>query len=197
MNLDLEDLLNVADANKYLKFATYMPFARKYAGKLVKIVFHCWNPLANVKPLRVLDEEITINGLKTIYQIKRCFGEMITDLELRFDYFPEFNRFTNYLRILSYIHEFGALSLRKLSLERAVGFENFKKPFVNVEDLEIRTCFLRKNCLSRVFPKLRRLKLPHYNRGKYLNIYLRSYIRLFPKFVSFGIGWSLDIHVQM
>lgn len=34
MYLDLEDLLNVADSNKYLKLATNSPFIRKYGDKI-------------------------------------------------------------------------------------------------------------------------------------------------------------------
>lgn len=183
INLNLEDLLNVADANKYLKFATYVPFARKYAGKLVKIVRmegnYLTRPHPDLRHLRVLDEEISIEGLKAIYQMIRCFGEMITDLDFEFQFWLGTNQiktFLNYLRILHYINEFGAESLRKLSLEYAISFEYFKKPFVNVEDLTIEKCILRKKCLSRAFPKLRRLKLPNYNYQRVTDVHTdRSY----------------------
>lgn len=37
MYLDLEDLLNVVDANKYLRLAAQTPFSRKYTGREILI----------------------------------------------------------------------------------------------------------------------------------------------------------------
>lgn len=49
-HLDLVDLLNVADSNKYLKFATHIPFVRNYAGKAFE--FRLDN-FTNVKVVRM------------------------------------------------------------------------------------------------------------------------------------------------
>lgn len=124
IHLSLGDLINVSDANKYLRFATYMPFIRNYAGKSVSI------DRSGIKEYKsdmrhplVLDKTIIIVNLKTIFQMIRCFGGKIT--EIKFDYFPRFNnnKFENYHRIMSYVNEFSNESLKHLTLGTALGFE--------------------------------------------------------------------------
>ncbi|XP_055325047.1 uncharacterized protein LOC129579219 isoform X1 [Sitodiplosis mosellana] len=170
IHLSLEDLLNVADSNAYLKLGTGMPFVWNYAGKSVLIdqtglIYYTKTKIITKtngsapNPL-FCDKDITIVDLKTIFQMIRCFGGMITELEFRYYKRSKNNQFTNYHRIMSYIYEFCTESLKKASFDEALGFEGFKIPFKNIEDLTIKHLFgLKEKCLSRVFPNVNRLNL--------------------------------------
>lgn len=50
-HLDLNDLLNVADKNKYLKQATYIAFTRKYGGKSVHLRIDRWKHLKDLNDI--------------------------------------------------------------------------------------------------------------------------------------------------
>lgn len=59
--------------------------------------------------------------------------------------------------------------MKKITLSHLLGFEDFNKPFLNVDDLTIEdTWHLEKKCLSRLFPKLCRLTLGPY--GDYSDV---------------------------
>lgn len=61
---------------------------------------------------------------------------------------------------MDYVNEFCAESLTNVEFNSAVGFELLKRPFANVEELEIDKSFLQKKCLGTIFPKLQRLRFP-------------------------------------
>lgn len=161
IHLSLGDLINVSDANKYLRFATYMPFIRNYARKSIKIDRNGVKEYkSDMRHPLVLDKTIIIVNLKAIFQMMRTFGGNIT--EIKFDYFSwnNNNKFENYHHIMSYINEFSNESLKHLTLNTALGFEYLNKSFLNVEDVYIRdSLHLKEKCLSRLFPKLYRLTL--------------------------------------
>ncbi|XP_055322655.1 uncharacterized protein LOC129578327 [Sitodiplosis mosellana] len=169
--LPLEDLLNVSDSNKYLRSATRMPFVWSYARKSVRIDLQCimnydtdkeiimFEPYTNI-PKQPGDEDIVIVDLKKSFQILRCFGGLIIELNFFHFSFSNKKKSKNYNRIMSYIGEFCAESLKKVSFHNGSGFEGFEKPFLNVEDLTIHFVNLKEKCLSSLFPKLNRL---HFN----------------------------------
>lgn len=157
IHLNLEDLMNVADANKCLRLAIYMPFIRNFGRKLIRIARGGYREY-DADPL-VSMEDITIVDLKTIFRMIRCFGGMIT--ELIFTYTLNFNndKFDNYDRIMSYLCEFSNISLKKLTIRFSESrFRGFNKPFLNVEYFELNSYPIEK-CLSRLFPKLCYLRL--------------------------------------
>lgn len=155
MYLNLEDLLNISDANKYLKSATMVVFRRKLAGRSVKLMPGNYDCIPNGTV--IMPHTITITKLKIFFQILRCYGAMITKLE--FSYSEHFyqEQFENYHHILDYVNEFCAESLVSVKCNRVFGFENCKKPFTSLEDLEIRDSILNGQRWSSIFPKLRNL----------------------------------------
>lgn len=171
IHLDLEDLLSVANANKQLKYATYMPFAHNYAGKSIGVELHKkYNEQIRDKKLIIKNEydcilnekEITIFDLKTTFQMLRCFGGMVTELGLISVHYFHNNNLQIFHRIMSYIYEFCTDSLKNVTFSKALGFEEIKKPFLNVEDLTIiNLSDLKEKCLSRAFPKVRRLQIKY------------------------------------
>lgn len=165
IHLNLEDLLSVANANQCLKYATFMPFVRNYAGKSIGIDLHriYYESYRENKKLKIKkkfecyqdEKEITIIDLKMTLQMLRCFGGMINELEFKYLYNVNF-RVCH--RIMSYIHEFCHETLRNVTFPRALEFEKIEKPFLNVEDLTISNLSdLKEKCLSKLFPKVCRL----------------------------------------
>lgn len=149
MYLDLEDLLNVADANKKLQTATIAPFDRKFASNPVKICVHFGIPS---------DEVIMIDNLRTSFQQLRIFGHMITELFLDF----ENNGIAisdSYRHILSYVNKYCAESLHGIRFNFAYSFECITKPFPNVKIVAIRGYGFKMKCLQKYFPSLSILKL--------------------------------------
>lgn len=157
MYLDFDDLLNVADASKYLRLATITPFTRKYGWKQIQIR----QTTSDV----VMDTErdhIKIRNSKMIFQMLRCFGQMISKLKI-FYVEGSYYDHRNYCRVLDYVNEFCAESLTSIRFDPTVRFESIKQPFANVEEISIsltNSSLLEKKSLSAVFPKLRRLIFP-------------------------------------
>lgn len=118
MHLDLDDLLNVADANKYLRIAAWIPFKRKYTGKPVDIhaterqmkilKMQTWTP--NDK--YVLTDALQIYSPKMSFQLLRIFGNTIIDLTLFYSFlFAMENHYQEHHHIFSYMKKFCADSL--------------------------------------------------------------------------------------
>lgn len=130
MYLDFEDLLSVADANKYLKLATIKPFAQKYGWKLIHLR-HI------IRGKYKAQNEIKIQDLKIIFQLLRCFGQSISKLKIHYLEYHVYNISydKNYHRIMDYVNEFCTESLTNVEIYPIVGFEHFKRPFVNVVEL--------------------------------------------------------------
>lgn len=142
--LSLDDILNVSDANKYLKSATRMPFIWKYTGKSVRIdLSRRFDYGSNEGKIMFFNkqpnndsifnyEDIVIADLKKSLQMLRCFGGLMTELNLCV--FSIYNRdyiYKHNNRIMSYIEEFCVDSLKKFSFEnyccsRFDGFQIYK-----------------------------------------------------------------------
>lgn len=163
--LDLEDLLNVADANKHLRPATIGPFTQKYGTKWIK-----FNEAAG--QLSIENDQIKIHNFKTFFQMLRCFGQSIHKLDIfdrhicttwkcSFIYILRCHYLCNYCRILDYMNEFCAEALTNVEFYSPIGFEYLEKPFANIEYLTItKNSLLEKKCLGAVFPKLKSLRFP-------------------------------------
>lgn len=156
MYLDLEALLDVADANNQLKIATYTVFARKYASRYITIQYERTRSYTTSK-FRFLANIKVVNtdSLKRSFQMLRCFGHMIKDLSI--EYCDSYS-FRVYHRIENYLNEFCSNSLIKLTIVPV--FQPFTSIFPNIEELDIcqHRGLLQENCLNKKFPKLRRLR---------------------------------------
>lgn len=162
--LDLADLISVADANMFLRKATYLPFNQKFGGKTIEIDFPFKNYTKIPHKMYRIEESkiIIIISLEMSLQILRCFGHLITQLKL---YAGQFSSDNNdillFTRIFIYINDYCTESLRKISITPAHTISRFKTIFLNVEEIETdetqcSTYKLHENEISTVFPKLRR-----------------------------------------
>lgn len=93
MYLNLEDLLNVSYANKHLQLATY---ARKNATKTIRI--DLFEDSRN--GIIATGTTIVIENFKTILQMIRCSGHVVTNINLSVAS-AELHR--KYNRVCSYI----------------------------------------------------------------------------------------------
>lgn len=214
--LNLRDLLNVADANSYLKIATYVPFVRNFVGNSIEIDRAGLNRhlekkcspedavlISDMKIImktdvlhpRLMEKDILITDLKSFFQLLRCFGEMITDLKSTYDAHYNNNRSDNYHRIGYYINKFCSQNLKNLESD-LFGWESLEKPFINLENLTImnRNCQLKEPCLSRLFPKLCRLRVPQLFSEEGTNKFSIVLSQYFPNLHHLDLGYSFGVY---
>lgn len=155
--LELEDLLNVANANKYIKPATEQPFVEKYSKRFIQIVRY-----KRSGPIEEFNSIVCVQRYKQILQLLRCFGHLITKLDYCYNATSVSTYcapLPSYQRILSYINEYCAESLTNFHVYPAYAFEKFTKPFPKVEQLLIEHSLLETSCLGELFSNVRHLTM--------------------------------------
>lgn len=100
---------------------------------------------------------LQIEDVRMTLQILRCFGHMITKISLQFDFHEDQVPYKGHLYILNYMNEYCTDSLIKLSMHTVCAhIDSLKKPFLNVEEIEI-TTFAYVHRFNKLFPRVRRL----------------------------------------
>lgn len=154
-HLELNDLLNISNANKQLKAATETIFLRKYGGKSVKF---STGFLKKEDYIKVEPERISIYNLTTYLRFIRCFGHLVSRLEVSYVgqnliYFAE---------IESYVLEHCQQTLRGISfLDVEVhSFTTIDKPFSAVQSVSVNNGKLGKHLsqFNNWFPNMQRLR---------------------------------------
>lgn len=136
--LNLRDLLNVADANKYIKSAADSLFVRNFGKKTIflRVMFARSDEL-----LEMSQHKIEVNDLKTSLRLMRCFGAFISKLEYDFS----IESVPTHRSVLDrYINDYCAESLIEMeffTISENV-FEHIEKPFLNVQSLRFNYCTL-------------------------------------------------------
>lgn len=103
--LDFEDLLSIADTNKQLRLASFVPFSRRLANRTIHLY-------PNRYAFETSTTNIQISNLKQIFQILRSFGHLITKLEYSGLYNP------NHYRIINYLNEYCSEYLIELTISK-------------------------------------------------------------------------------
>lgn len=174
--LELTDLLNVADSCKRLNKAAELVYASKYGDKTVCIM----KSRRDSYYIRIQDHGIYIlNELKTTLQLLRCFGCVVSKINLNIICVNE--ELEKLMHIFSYINKYCAAYLKGMGVThvlhmiRRIGtsqskyrlveyniFPYFDRPYPNL------TCFnffdsqiSEKSDLRRIFPNLLQLNLNH------------------------------------
>lgn len=148
--LDLQDLLNAADANKRLNRAAQFVFLRKHENKLVRIYDRS-------EYIRHGGKYIHIGDISICQRFFRCFGGTFSDLEICFDTGCQSTE------VFHLLHEYCSQSINKLHIQghdRLV-IMDFHKSFPKIETMILSHCVLGKqlNHIEENFPKIRRLEL--------------------------------------
>lgn len=153
--LELEDHLNIANANKYLNPAASWIFNKTQGEKTIFLEdFH----IGTRTPIVVSREKIYIRGLNTAFKFLRCFGRCITKLEV--NYFGI--TMQNYAHIIRYLKNYCATSLTEIKLFNAPEFlKNTQTSFPKVESVRADGGNLGSDLakFAEWFPELRRLEL--------------------------------------
>lgn len=155
--LDLSNLLNVANSNKWLKIAASFVFRRNYGKKRVTVI----QPYGYEGiPLRVYCKNVIVRATFSL-RFLRYFGCIVSKLEIILDNISQ----KQVYKICFYINEYCTESLIELEILgfgiNNIIFRNIQKPFVNIEMVSFRWCHLEKNLIqfNKWFPKMRHLEL--------------------------------------
>lgn len=159
MHMTIVDFVNIAHTNKQLKLAADLAFARKFGKKKFRFCVDSVYP--NNLP-EVGDEWVIVHDLQTSLRLLRCYGHLISKLEL------------NYRKVLRpapskvfrYVNEFSCDSLTEITLHGIFKFAfevAMKRPFPNVQQASFTGCHLgpRMTHFNYWYPALRRLHLIH------------------------------------
>lgn len=163
--LNLESLLNISMANKWLAPAAADTFKRRYGKKEVLINecddFHpnMSDDAYEVRAPKERTTNIAIYGLKASLLYLRYFGASIENLTI--DYYKSTS--IRYGFIHQYISTYCTTSLTCMSFMHLPGasMQNFEKTFKNVRRVIVRDSDLGEQLTScgKWFPKMNRLKL--------------------------------------
>lgn len=172
--LELDDLLNVADSNKRLRKAAECVFLRKLGQRSIQI-----NYCRQVNPNFWFNRNINlhIHDLKFALQLLRCFGHLITSLDLCY--------FDKPVRIFAYTNEYCAKSVTKISFDdtKEIPLRQLKNPFPKVLEVDVRDSEIAKTgWFNYLFPNMQRLC---YSGGKPYHI--DSIACAFPNLQHLGI----------
>lgn len=166
--LELDDLLNVADANKQLHRAANLTYVRKYCRKQV-IFEHI--TLSRDRDMYVTDKVISIGDFRTSLQFIRCFGRLICDVKFDSNGSEDMTCIINHEcdhHVIRYVNEYCSESLIKIQMCTAVGgWEGqLRKPFSKIRRVQLENCnFTFKDSLSRLFPRMQILIVDNFYCG--------------------------------
>lgn len=166
--LPLPDLLNVADSSNQLKRVADLAFSLQHGKKVLR--FSCltsredryWFTMGNL---------LTTRNLKIMYQLIRCFGHLLSRIEMDLQRSSILGYGYRWLRmnsdnlehLISYVNNYCVASLTELTLlvDSEVGsmLHHFVKPFPNIQNVCVQSFAPQNVSLIEVFPTMRRLIL--------------------------------------
>lgn len=157
--LTFEDLLNVADSNKYLKSAADLVYTLKYGSGEVCIQIH-QKYFSNVYFNKC--NRIIIYSIKTVLQTLRCFGHMITRINFAMMFEMDYRSWIGHL--MEYIGEYCAESLFKLKFMVPINgaFGHLKKSLPNVQKIVTYENGITINLLNKLFPNVKSIKFVYH-----------------------------------
>lgn len=96
--LDLEDLLNASDSNIHLRNEAKLIFRRRYSQMMVVLGYENKDVLPLLKTIVIETNIIKVNSMKMSLRILRCFGCLISKIELG----SQFNTMVFYLKSMKH-----------------------------------------------------------------------------------------------
>lgn len=186
-HLSIEELLNVADSNRQMRYAARHVFRLMHGRKLV-CLYNLLQFQKEDQRLRLYDGILRISELKLGLQFLRCFGDLVFEMKVSVSYLLpiggasfikslttkesqiRYKHRYQYVKshewedlIIEYVNEYCTESLEKIQFwwgrRNSDIFNKLTKPFDNVETLKINTFFLTEKKLHEFFPKVRELEV--------------------------------------
>lgn len=151
LNLDIPDLVAVAQKNNHLKVAAQLAYQKNYKHIVRLYVDDCLNYEYNQ-----LDNEISSSEMGFLMPLIRCFGHFITELGISMSKQKSAKKKLDH--ILNYTNEH-CKGLKKIEIDSAKSnpFKLVSSPFPEVVELVVWIPKLRCKRLNWLFPKLQRL----------------------------------------
>lgn len=152
--LSLADLVTIVDTNKHLRTAAELAFVRNFG----RVIFVKWTYYYRRLQIMINDTEIVI-PLPKPYRLLRCFGHLISKLEIAVQY-----KLQAY-KLLKYVNKYCGESTTELVFElKSISYMN--KPHA-AETVSLQHCYLDKNHtrfrravrLNELFPNVRNLSI--------------------------------------
>lgn len=156
--LDTASLLNVADTSENLRYAARPVFAQRYKNTPIQL-----NGVhSSTKRKIIKGPSLRICDLKSSFQVLRCFGDLIPQLEITDEYSNKLNTHV-YEYIFRYINKYCTVSLTSIKFQmipKNCFLEIFKKPFPKMKSVEIFCCSFYGNLMpfNQLFPAIETLK---------------------------------------
>lgn len=158
-NLELGDLVNIADANKCLKMCAEMIFVRNYGNKCIMLDLE---PNSLLPSISMQKEWTKISDLKTCLQTMRCFGHLITNLHVK-DYHSNDGKIPQIIWLLNYITEYCRKNVIEITFEKFsdVTLSEIQMEFLKLKTLHFRYCNIEQNLgnFNQIFPEVNKLEL--------------------------------------
>lgn len=153
--LNIDDLLNIADANRELKSLVDPIFVDEFSNKTFDLTIKSRGPIEMCK---TREKSISIYDVYTSLRVLRCFGTFISKLSITSTYTP-------IETVINYVNQYCNKTLNAISINdifhKHVLDLTLKKPYLNLKTLNITSCFLGTEIVNfnQWFPELRSLKL--------------------------------------
>lgn len=158
--LDVQSLLNVANASVRLRPAVFNVYNRKFGVKTVNInsdeAIHAH--VGAGFAVQEFNDGIYIHGLKTSLQYLRCFGPLIHGLTI---FYGDSSESKRHEYVNEYVNNYCAESLVSISFGGMEDIEQFQKAFANIQDVSFESCNLGEKWPSivQLFSNLRSLNI--------------------------------------
>lgn len=157
LDLNIDDLLNIADANKELKSLVDSIFIDEFSKKTFDLTIESRGP---IKMCKMREKSISIYDVYTSLRVLRCFGSLISKITITSTYTP-------IETVINYVNQYCNKTLNAISINnifhKHVLDLTLKKPYLNLKTLDISSCVLGTEIVNfnQWFPELRSLKLSY------------------------------------
>lgn len=164
-DFDVRDLFNVAVSNVWLRMAARSVYARKFSTKTVVIDIYGSFHVRTRDTLTPAQTAcwITIHDVRTCLKFLRCFGPVITKLQI--GYYQSYSYINHYDHVEQYVNEYCSESLISISYFHKSDFPSrtfhLQRPFIKTERVHISHIDLNIQLPTLIewFPNLRSLEL--------------------------------------
>lgn len=187
--LELGDLLNVAQTSKLLLPVARTAYARKYGKKSVSV--RTVRTLNCVPKFEIVEKRIRVNSFSNRLKILRCFGGVISKLEIQYWGTSRDQQ----VALDDYIRKYCAASVIKIDGNSSgATMPNFSKCFPNVQCLELHECNTAN--LTHTAAHLSLLEhLTIWNEEPQREKIPTNVIRSNPQLKSLKLHWNVDLNL--